>query len=253
MTLAADGPGMQLAVRLPPLPAVAESPGRLLERVAAAGFDGVVLAGLEAPHLPDVAAAIGETGLDPAGAHVPLDRLQAEREAVVRELRTVGCERVIVPELHAAHFESDAEVARMATRLSAMGGRLAADGRQLCYHNHDREFQPIEGRDAYELLVERSGEGLAFEFDAGWAAVAGRDPAGVLGTLAGRVPLVDVTPRVPDTGERRLPGAGDLDLAAVVAAAGDAGAEWLVHVAEEPPLHDEELAAAADVLGEAPD
>lgn len=239
---------MEVAVRLPPLPAVAESPRRLLSRVADAGFDGVVLAGLEAPHLPDVAAAVGETGLEPVGARVPLDRLQADREAVVRELRTVGCERVVVPSLHAAHFEADEEVTRMATRLSALGGRLAAEGRQLCYHNGAHEFRVVEGEDAYELLVERAGEGLAFEFDAGRAAVAGRDPAAVLDALADRAPVVEVTPRVAATGERRLPGKGDVDLPAVAAAAADAGSGWLVHAAAEPPLHDEELDAAAEVL-----
>lgn len=239
---------MEVAVALPPLDAGGEPVGALFERVASAGFDGVVLSGLAAPHLPDVAAAVGETGLAPVAARVPLDRLQAEREAVVRELRTVGCERVVVPPLHAAHFERSAEVTRMATRLSAMGGRLAADGRQLCYRNRDREFGADGDRDGYEQLVERAGEGLHFEFDAGWAAVAGRDPTAVLGDLSARVPLVDVTPRVPETGERRLPGTGAVDLPAVVAAAEEAGADWLVHTAEARPLHDEELAAAADVL-----
>lgn len=239
---------MELAVRVPPLSDVAESPASLLERVAAAGFEGVVLGGVEASYLPDLAAALGETGLAPVAASVPHDRLQAERRAAVRELRTVGCERVVVGPLHAAHFESDAAVARMATRLSALGGRLAADGRRLCYRNGDQEFGEIDGRDAYALLAERAGEGLAFEFDAGRAAVAGRDPVAVLAAAPERVPLVDVTPRVPDTGERRLPGHGALDLPAVAAAAAEAGADWLVHVAETPPVADEELAAAAEAL-----
>jgi sugar phosphate isomerase/epimerase len=251
LALATDRSTMQVAARVPELARLDEPPGTLLERVAAAGFDGVVLAGLAEPHLPAVAAAIGETGLELVAAHVPFDRLQAERTTVVRELRTVGCERVVVVPLHEAHFGDDDDVSRMATRLSAMGGRLSADGRQLCYANRDHEFAAVGDTTAYELLVERAGEGLAFEFDAGWAAVADRDPDAVLSTLSGRVPMVDVTPRVPETGERRLPGRGDVDLPAVAAAAADAGADWLVHVAEEPPLHDAELAAAADVVRDA--
>jgi sugar phosphate isomerase/epimerase len=247
-TLAVEGADMEIAARVPPLANLAESPASLLRRVAEGGFDGVVLAGLEAPHLPDVAAAIGETGLALVAAHVPFDRLQAERKTVVRELRTVGCERVVVPSMHEAHFESRPEVNRLATRLSAMGGRLAADGRQLCYANGDHEFGGVGDATAYELLVDRAGDGLAFEFDAGWAAVADRDPVGVLAALSGRAPLVVATPRVPETGERRLPGKGEVDLPAVAAAADDAGADWLVHAAETPPLHDAELSAAADAL-----
>lgn len=244
---------MNVALGLPSLPAVEESPASLLARVADAGFDGVVLRGLSEPDLPAVAAAIGDTGLAPAGARVPLERLQAERGPVVRELRTLGCERVVVPSLHHGHFEGDDEVARMATRLSALGGRLAADGRQLCYANRDQEFQTVASGDAYALLAERAGDGLGFAFDAGWAAVAGRDPAAALTGLSGRAPLVVPTPRVAETGERRLPGKGGLDLPAVADAAAEAGADWLVHVADEPPLHDAELSAAADVLRSALD
>lgn len=244
---------MELAVRVPPLSALAEAPQSLLERVAAAGFDGVVLRGLETPHLPDVAAAVGATGLRPAAAHVPFDRLSAERETVVRELRTLGCERVVVGPLHAAHFETGAEVVRMATRLSALGGRLAADGRQLCYANRDHEFASVDGDTAFRLLAERAGEGLAFALDAGWTALADREPAAALSALDGRTPLVTATPRVADTGERRLPGRGAVELEAVAAAAADAGADWLVHAADEQPLHDEELAAAAEALRSAVD
>lgn len=247
-TEAVDGRGMELAARVPPLATLEESPASLLQRVAAGGFDGVVLAGLAEPHLPDVAAAIGDTGLALAGVHVPFDRLQAERQTVVRELRTVGCERVVVPPMHEAHFESGPAANRLATRLSAMGGRLAAEGRQLCYANATQEFDDVGDGTAYELLVDRAGDGLAFEFDAGWAAVADRDPAAVLATLSGRAPLVVATPRVPETGERRLPGRGAVDLPAVAAAAAEAGADWLVHVAASPPLHDAELDAAADAL-----
>lgn len=244
---------MNVALGVPSLPAVDESAASLLARVTDAGFDGVVLGGLAAPDLPAVAAAIGDTGLAPAGARVPLERLQAERAAVVRELRTLGCERVVVPSLHPDHFGGDDEVARMATRLSALGGRLAADGRELCYANRDHEFQAVTGGDAYGLLSERAGDGLGFAFDAGWAAVAGRDPAAVLSGLSGRAPLVVATPRVAETGERRLPGKGALDLPAVAGAAAEAGADWVVHVADEPPLHDAELSAAADVLRSALD
>jgi sugar phosphate isomerase/epimerase len=250
-TLAVQGGDMKLAARVPPLANLEESPASLLQRVAEGGFDGVVLAGLAAPHLPDVASAIGETGLTLVAAHVPFDRLQAERKTVVRELRTVGCERVVVPPMHEAHFESRPEVNRLATRLSAMGGRLAADGRQLCYANAAHEFEDVGDGTAYELLIDRAGDGLAFEFDAGWTAVADRDPVAVLGALSGRAPLVVATPRVPETGERRLPGRGAVDLPAVADAAAAAGADWLVHVAASPPLHDAELDAAADALREA--
>lgn len=193
--------------------------------------------------LKPVAEALGRTGLSPVAAHVPLDRLQGGRTQVVRELKTVGCERVVVGPLHEAHFEDESSVARMATRLSALGGRLAADNRRLCYRNDRRE---LDG-DGFDLLADRAGEGLAFAFDAGAAAAAGRNPATALDCLDGRVPIVQLGSLTSDGG----PDDGRVDLAAVVAAAREAGAEWLVHA---PPAFDAAtLERGADALASLPE
>ena len=233
---------MRAAVQLYTLRRVVEPLPELLSRVADAGYEGVEFAGLDQMGLRPVAEALGKTGLEPVGAHVTHDRLQAERREVVRELRTIGCTRVVVPAVHEEHFVDADSVNRMATRLSALGGRLDADGRQLLYHNHDYEFGElsVEGnggdsgqRDAFELFVERAGDGLAFEFDVGWAAAAGRDPAAVLSRLDGRVPLVHIQD-VDEDGNPVEPGDGIVDLVACAEAAHEAGTEWLVYEHDDP-------------------
>ena len=233
---------MRAAVQLYTLRRVVEPLPELLSRVADAGYEGVEFAGLDQMGLRPVAEALGKTGLEPVGAHVTHDRLQAERREVVRELRTIGCTRVVVPAVHEEHFVDADSVNRMATRLSALGGRLDADGRQLLYHNHDYEFGElsVEGnggdsgqRDAFELFVERAGDGLAFEFDVGWAAAAGRDPAAVLSRLDGRVPLVHIKD-VDEDGNPVEPGDGIVDLVACAEAAREAGTEWLVYEHDDP-------------------
>lgn len=258
---------MRTAVRLPDPEASVEPLPALLARVADAGFEGVAFATLAERHLRPVAAALGETGLEPVAVGVAHDRLQAERRRVERDLATVGCERVVLPGLHEAHFADESAVTRMATRLSALGGRLAAAGRTLCYRNGSHEFRSVERPgdeptgdpavedvttddaaangaaaddtaaddgaataadrkpDAYDLLVARSGDGLAFELDVGGVVAAGRDPVAVLAQLDGRVPLVQVRDVGPD-GE---PGGGTVDVAAIGAAARGAGTEWLVY------------------------
>jgi len=238
---------MLTAVRLGSLRDPTDPVPTMLERVAAAGFDGVAFVGLDEQRLQPVAEALLDTGLVPVAARVPYDRLQGERKQVVRELRTVGCERVVLPPLHEAHFETRGEVARMATRLSALGGRLAADGRSLCYLNGTREFRPVDGGDAYEVLVERAGDGLGFELDVGDAAAAGRDPVALLERLSGRVPLVRLRD-VDADGEPTTLGEGSLDLGGVVGAAREAGTEWLVHEPRDPAAPRSGGAAVLDDL-----
>ncbi len=230
---------MRTAVRLPDSGA-ADPPSELLPRIAEAGFDGIAFESLDEGHLRPVAAALGDADLDPVAVAVAHDRLQAERRRVVRDLSTVGCERVVVPPVHEAHFVDADAINRMATRLSALGGRLAASGRTLCYRNGSHEFGPVDlsdesdhhanekTSDAFDLLVERSGDGLAFELDVGAAAAADRDPTAVLERLDGRVPLVALRDVDPDGSPVAL-GEGVVDVDAVVAAARDAGAEWLVY------------------------
>ena len=230
---------MRAAVQLYTLRRVVEPLPELLSRVADAGYEGVEFTGLDQMGLRPVAEALGKTGLEPVGAHVTHDRLRAERREVVRELRTIGCERVVVPAVHEQHFGDADSVNRMATRLSALGGRLDADGRQLLYHNHDYEFGKLpaeaneDQRETYELFIQRAGDGLAFEFDVGWAAAAGRDPAAVLSRLDGRVPLVHIQD-VDEDGDPVEPGEGIVDLVACAEAAREAGTEWLVYEHDDP-------------------
>ena len=208
------------------------------ERVVEADFDGIEFAGLAESDLLPTATALGQTKLAPVGVHVPYDRLQVDRRQVVHELATIGCKRVVIPSIHPDHFASHDAVARMATRLSALGGRLRTDGRLLCYQNDDHEFRGIDDGedgsvDAYDLLVERAGEGLAFELDVGGVVTAGRDPVSLLHHLDGRVPIVTLRD-VTAIGEPVALGEGIVNVEEIVIAARDTSVEWLVFARHGP-------------------
>lgn len=220
---------MRAAVHLDPRRAQPASLTGLLERLGGARFEGVEFAGLSDEHLQPVAAALGSSGLEPVAVQATYDRLQAEPRQVVRTLGTIGCGRAVVPGVHEAYFADPSEIARLATRLSALGGRLAADGRTLCYRNASHEFDRLEsGSGAFELLVERAGEGLAFELDVAGTVKAGRDPVELLDRLDGRVPLVRLRDVTAD-GEPVELGEGVVDVDAVAATAREIGVDWLVY------------------------
>ncbi|MDS0278133.1 sugar phosphate isomerase/epimerase [Halomicroarcula sp. S1AR25-4] len=217
---------MHTAVQLWTLRNLDVSTPALLDRVAAAGYDGVEFAGIEDP--PETARAMDEVGLVAAGAHVDADELRADPAGVAAELDTLGVPSVVVPYLDPDHFIDTATVDETAAMLDALASEF---DRPLLYHNHDHEFVPVGTETAFDRLAAETAVG--FELDVGWAEAAGRDPAALLSDLAGRAPVVHLKD-VTAAGEPTELGEGVVDLPGVVEAARDAGTEWLVFEHDDP-------------------
>ena len=200
----------------------------LLRRVADAGFEGVEFAYRVTDEDPEaVAETLGETGLDVAGAHVGVDRLEDDSEGTVAFYETLGCEDIVVPWLDEVHFRSREGVEAAVDRLSAIEADLADRGIDLHYHNHDHEFVDLDGRFGFDAFVEASDVGI--ELDLGLALLGGDDPVARLAELGDRAPLVHLKDVDLDTGESVPVGEGDLDVAACAETFRSHGGEWLIY------------------------
>jgi len=172
---------MQTAIQLWTLRDLQEPLSDVLDRIAAAGYDGVEFAGIGDPGASR--QALDEAGLGIAGVHVQLGDLQSDPRTVGNQVRILDAPSVVLSYLDDDHFASESAVESTATLL----GMLAEDvDRPLLYHNHDHEFVPLGEGTAFDALVDRTT--IGFEFDAGWAHAAGQDPVSLLRRLDGRVP-----------------------------------------------------------------
>ncbi|MGB9952651.1 sugar phosphate isomerase/epimerase family protein [Haloarcula marismortui] len=217
---------MQTAIQLWTLRELREPLSDVLDRISAAGYDGVEFAGIGDPGASQ--RALDDAGLDIAGVHVPLDDLQSDPRTVGNQARTLDAPYIVLPYLDDDHFASESSVESTATLL----GMLAADfDRPLLYHNHDHEFVPLGDGTAFDALVDQTT--IDFEFDAGWAHAAGQDPVALLRRLNGRVPVVHLKDMTAD-GEPTALGDGVVPLQAVVDAAREAGTQWLVFEHDNP-------------------
>ncbi|GAA4456747.1 sugar phosphate isomerase/epimerase [Nibrella saemangeumensis] len=64
-------------------------------------------------------------------------------------------------------------------------------GIQFGYHNHDFEFQPLDGQVPYDILLKNTDPNLVkMELDLYWVAFAGKDPVELFKQNPGRFPLV---------------------------------------------------------------
>jgi sugar phosphate isomerase/epimerase len=58
------------------------------------------------------------------------------------------------------------------------------------YHNHDSEFETVDGRILYDILLENIDPSLVtMEMDLGWVVASGHDPLHYFSKYPGRFPL----------------------------------------------------------------
>ncbi|GAB3035404.1 sugar phosphate isomerase/epimerase family protein [Natronobiforma cellulositropha] len=208
----------------------------ILERVAAAGYDGVQFSGgLRGTDPAEVRATLEETGLETTPAHIGIDVLEEELESAYGRFgETLDCGGVVVPYLEAEAFATPAAVDATADRLAELAEATAALGWPLHYHNHDHEFVSLGEEAALERLLARVPE-LRLELDVGWALVGGSDPAALIERYGERIEVLHTKDMVTDEprGFREI-GEGDVDMEACAYAAHEADVEWLVYEHDEP-------------------
>ena len=201
-----------------------------IKQAADAGYDGVEFAFEVEEHDPAaVRAALEETGLTVAGAHVSIDQLREKFDWTVDFYQQLGCDTIVIPYLDDAHFEDTNAVAEIAAEMNNISSELQEHGFGLGYHNHDHEFHDVGGLTALEALAAELDESIEIELDIRHAARAGVDPLPLVTRLADRLSILHVADVDVDAAEPVPIGEGDVDVSACLAEAIDDGIEWIVY------------------------
>lgn len=159
-----------------------------IERLAAKGFLAVEGFGYE---FEKVAAACKHHGLKVCSTHgpAPVGENRAKSKAMVQAFDTG---RLLVPWLPAERFASASSVQEVVDMLRESADAAAEDGYELGYHNHDFEFQPVEGSTGYHYLLDRLDPRVFIELDTYWAQVAGQDLVELVQHLGTRLKLLHI-------------------------------------------------------------
>ncbi len=232
-----------------------------LKKVKEMGYDGVEFAGLNGlleKHTPaEIRNMCEELSLVPISAHIPYADLLADTRGVLGICNEIGFKFVVFPWLALEDRpESGNFNATMAgiAKISAVAKEM---GIRMLYHNHEFEFVKIDGKYALDVLYEKiPADLLGTEIDTCWANVGGEDPAAYVRKYAGRAPIVHLkdffgeksenmyeligtenkVPERPQNFEFRPLGKGVQNFPAIIEAAKDAGAEWLVVEQDKPSM-----------------
>ena len=197
--------------------AMAKDAAATLASVAAAGYSEVELAGTGNLSADQFARALRNTGLTAPAAHVPYDLIKDQPDELLAMSQTIGCKYLVLPWL-APELRNHKGYAAAIDLLNQFGDQSHKSGVQLCYHNHDFEFQHIDGEVVFDrLLRECDRERVKFELDLYWVTHAGADGAAYLRADPQRFPLCHVKDRNP-AGEMVDVGEGVIDFSSMFAA-----------------------------------
>jgi sugar phosphate isomerase/epimerase len=215
--------------------------GGTLRDVAAAGYRAVELAAMPATAPGEIGRLLADAGLRPVASHEGIEPMRADAGAVVDRLADLGCPRLILPGMERTDRSSPDAVRRFADDVNGFLGLVADRGLRLGYHNHDWEFERLDGTTTWDILLERLAPEVDLEIDVYWAAVAGRDPVTLIRQTAGRVRSLHMKDLIAEPERHDAPaGDGQLDFPGIVAAGREAGVEWYIAEQDDPqsPIDD---------------
>jgi len=174
-----------------------------IEKVAAIGYENLEFFNYSdgkyfGNSIAEVKSILDEFGLNAKSSHVltgwsnpkNVGTMTNDWERAVSDAAELGQSYIACAYLFDSERESIDDYKRLSDLLNSCGETAKEYGIQMAYHNHDFEFQTLDGRIPYDLLLSECDVNLVkFELDLYWTARAGVDPVEYFKNHEGRFPL----------------------------------------------------------------
>ena len=208
------------------IPDIAES----LKKVAGIGYTAIQISAFGPVDPEKVAKLVEDNGLTVAGTHTAWDRFLNELDEVIAEHKMWGCTHAAIGGLFTPEYFGLDGLKRFLDELSPVAEKLAQEGIDFSYHNHNHELMRYGEKTWLEMLYEQAApEMLKAEIDVYWIQAGGGDPAAWVRKCAGREPLLHLKDMAMGPGrEQHMAeiGEGNMNWPAILQAAEEGGVEW---------------------------
>ena len=230
-----------------------------LKKVKEAGYDYVELAGPFDRSAEEIKALLDKYSIEAISVHNPIKNWQDKGIEEIEFLKKLGVKYCAIPWQNVSAYHNDWE-GTIKTFRDYMKD-LKGKGISILYHNHDFEFEKIDGEYIFDKLYSAIPE-MDPEIDTCWVRYGGEDPASYIKKYAGRVALVhlkdfsadklgagpvydligDDNAKKPSKEENnfkfRSLGEGMMDFSKVLSACEEAGTEYVI--VEQDESYDED-------------
>lgn len=176
-----------------------------LKRVAELGFGEVENFGYSGKFFGMDAitykSLLGDLGMTAPSGHYMYGNILKGWEKAVEDAKTIGQDYMVLAYLTPPERKSLDDYKKIASDLNKAGETCKQAGIQLCYHNHEFEFESMNGQLPFDILTNETDAGLVkIELDLYWSTVAGQDPVALFKKHKGRIALwhvkdMDKTPK----------------------------------------------------------
>ena len=123
---------------------------------------------------------------------------------------------------------------KSAELLSKAGEQCKKSGLTFGYHNHNSEFDEVDGKILYDVLLENvDPKYVIMEMDLGWIINAGKDPLAYFKKYPGRFPLWHLKDMDPVKKRSTEFGKGNVDIAGMFKHAKESGMKYYFIEQEE--------------------
>ena len=219
-----------------------------LGKVRDIGYTAVQISGFGPVEAKEVAKVVADSGLSVAATHMGWDSFLEDLDTVIETHKLWGCTHAAVGGLPGEYHSAEG-IKRFLLELGPVAEKLAAEGLDFSYHNHNHELARIGRKTWLDTLYEQaSPDRLKAEIDTYWITAGGGDPAAWIRKCAGREPLLHLKDMAvtSDREQRFAPiGEGNLNWPAILEAAAAGGVQW--YLVEQDRCYDQDCFEALAV------
>jgi len=186
-------------------------------------------------------AAMDANGISMPSGHMGLEDIEADSEATMAIVETLGIKRVFAPYLEEKDRPGTAGGwAALGQRLNAAGKKYADRGIAFGWHNHDFEFVALaDGNKPMDVLLDAAPD-IAWEADLAWIVRGGSDPIDYIKRYGSRLSAIHVKDiaaagtNLDEDGWSDL-GAGTMDWAALLQACRSTSGDLIYALEHDKP------------------
>jgi sugar phosphate isomerase/epimerase len=198
----------------------------VVTQIAEMGYVGVETAGFPGISVVEASDLFADLGLQVCSAHTQLP-YGKQKNQVIELADALEISRV-VSSTSRDDFNSIDSIKALCARWNEAAEVADEFDLELGLHNHWWEFSQLEGRMAFDVLIENLDERIFFQIDTYWVNTGGGDASQIVEKLGERAPLLHMKdgPCTQDS-DMVAVGDGEMDFSQIVEASHGIS-DWLI-------------------------
>lgn len=207
----------------------------VIAKVAAAGYKQVETYGYSKKNgfwglsAQEFKTLLTKHGLTSPSGHYGLESEQDQDDAI-EAAKILGQEYLTMPYIDEKKRKTAGDIRNLVAEINKLAEKAKQHGLKMAYHNHDFEFQKVDGVMLYEELLKGTNPSLVhFEMDIYWVVRSNQDPVAWINKYPGRFTMVHVKDMDKANPELNTEvGKGSINFKSIFAKAKTAGLKYYI-------------------------